>query len=585
MKKYHAVLDIGTYKMVLALRLIDDEAEQRERWVYAVAKSQGLEDDGTPRNRDHLGNTIQSLLDQIESKTGVRVTEVYLAYRGGEITAVEYSHSQNCTVLNDQDIVIQDSDLAKLKESYKTYEKQEKPKNMVLIDHVIMRYFVDGKLVDDHRVFLGEYAKTISCTFLLFLAPSEVYQRLMRLFESKGITCKGTYLGLRAEGNYVYDNEGQPYMFALAHLGYSHSELAFYEDGLMVKYFYFADGWSKAQPTLKRENYGLSPEYLRESVREVDLREARDGLRFDPGRFVDGFLHDKEGFGESDVEFQGARNQGGKRIFADKIAKKLNEVYLSSIITTLKKESIDLNLKKEDEGIEKMYLADLLAIGENKGLFFSGGLAQIRGLVDCFNTLRREKDLEVLYKSRLISCVLNALKDIDEGGEVDVLKEAVIEAVKTGKTDNNEIREAIRRVKDEVDEWYLENKESWESVSYNVNLSPVTRPELTSCEKEYEDEGIYSLLTALKTLELMERENVPMSTLEESKPVEVAAPVTPEKEAEQSVAEAEAKPRKKRWSLEWIREKVKKKSEGNKFLEKFFEDNTSTYDESSQEGQ
>ena len=53
MKKYHAVLDIGTYKMVLALRLIDDEAEQRERWVYAVAKSQGLEDDGAPRNRDN----------------------------------------------------------------------------------------------------------------------------------------------------------------------------------------------------------------------------------------------------------------------------------------------------------------------------------------------------------------------------------------------------------------------------------------------------------------------------------------------------------------------------------------------------
>jgi len=583
MKKYHAVLDIGTYKMVLALRLIDDEAEQRDRWVYAVAKSQGLRDDGLPLNRDHLLNTIQSLLDQIESKTGVRVTEVYFAYRGGEITAVEYSHSQDCTALNNRDTVIGDSDLAKLKESYKIFETREKPENMVLIDHVIMRYFVDDRLVDDHRVFLGEYAKKISCTFLLFLVQKEGYQRLMELFESKGITCKGTYLGLRAEGNYVYDDEGHPYMFALAHLGYSHSELAFYEDGLMVKYFYFADGWSKALPTLKRENYGLSPEYLRESVREVDLREARDGLRFDPGRFVNGLLH--EGVGESDVEFQGARNQGGTRISADKIAKKLNEIYLSSVITTLKKESINLNLKKEDEGIEKMYLADLLAIGENKGLFFSGGLAQIRGLVDCFNTLRREKDLEVLYKSRLISCVLNALKDIDEGGEVDVLKEAVVEAVKTGKTDNNEIREAIRRVKDEVDEWYLENKESWESVSYDVNLSPVTRPELTSCEKEYEDEGIYSLLTALKTLELMERENVPMSTLEEPKPVEVAAPVTPEKEAGQSVAEAEAKPRKKRWSLEWILEKVKKKSEGNKFLEKILEDNISTYDESSQEGQ
>lgn len=390
MKKYYAVLDLGTYKISMALRLVDDRT-QSDTLVYAVETSCGFDEKGMVSNHIHVSRTLRTLCDEIEKQTAVRVKEVYVAYRGGEIDTVVDSFEVKCSSVEDGVTSVAKKDFEELNEAYK---KHSFPADKVLIDHHILEYFVDDKRVD-HRDFVGDYAQTISCKCLLFYASRVGYERLLDVFKKVNLVCKGTYVALRADGAYLFEHE-RHYAVGLVNIGYSHSELGLYRDGVLEKYFYFQGGWSHDRRDLREKDVLIRREDLEEpALKKLDLSKVELKVYAKPANNPS-VPPSVEEDAEEEVSLnhrEGGKKEGVVDPLLDRIAARFMRTYFRNIRLTIENEK-DANL----------------LLSQNGGLFFTGGLVQIPGFVDYFNKFLEVKSCKEIYKGHLISLVKPSMK-------------------------------------------------------------------------------------------------------------------------------------------------------------------------------
>lgn len=515
--KYYAVLDIGTYKSVLALRLVDGA---QDSLVYAVERACGIDSDGKIGNRIRVIQLIQSLLQQVKQSKNVEVKDVYLAYRGGEIEAVEYEVTRRCSEVDQRDgaLSVAPVDVEYLNTSYQKYDKVSADK--VLVDHVVTCYSLDsepvrelnGKYVLDYQKFIGQYAKEVSCKFLLFLAPRDGYNRLMSVLEACGLTCKGTYLGLRAEEPYIFDREQPTYMFGVANMGYSHSELGIFRDGVLERYFYFDGGWNQAREKLVQKDATLSLSDLEyEKVQKLDF-----GNLVQPFRKED-TLKDfcvAEGDSEEDEtsESATAKKPSASNSLVEIVATKLDEVYFSKICGAL------MECKIQD-----VSLGNLLAA--RGGIILSGGLVQNKSLVNHFNAVLAKKRKEEVHKE----CVRQELNEMlsrsgiaQEDLQIVIKNAALEKGITEDEVLSNLITEAKRVVNQHFDERSVEG-------IYKMKVPEILKPtNMSPCLPECAVEVVLPFLTVLGLLKLVEKEGKPMSLTAEPKPVQVETPAESE---------------------------------------------------------
>ncbi len=511
--KYYAVLDIGTYKSVLALRLVDGA---QDSLVYAVERSCGIDSDGKIGNRIRVIQLIQSLLQQVKQSKNVEVKDVYLAYRGGEIEAVEYEVTRRCSEVDQRDgaLSVAPVDVEYLNTSYQKYDKVSADK--VLVDHVVTCYSLDsepvrelnGKYVLDYQKFIGQYAKEVSCKFLLFLAPRDGYNRLMSVLEACGLTCKGTYLGLRAEEPYIFDREQPTYMFGVANMGYSHSELGIFRDGVLERYFYFDGGWNQAREKLVQKDATLSLSDLEyEKVQKLDF-----GNLVQPFRKED-TLKDfcvAEGDSEEDETSENAtaKKPSASNSLVEIVATKLDEVYFSKICGAL------MECKIQD-----VSLGNLLAA--RGGIILSGGLVQNKSLVNHFNAVLAKRRKEEVHKE----CVRQELNEMlsrsgiaQEDLQIVIKNAALEKGITEDEVLSNLITEAKRVVNQHFDERSVEG-------IYKMKVPEILKPtNMSPCLPECAVEVVLPFLTVLGLLKLVEKEGKPMSLTAEPKPVQVETP-------------------------------------------------------------
>ena len=511
--KYYAVLDIGTYKSVLALRLVDGA---QDSLVYAVERACGIDSDGKIGNRIRVIQLIQSLLQQVKQSKNVEVKDVYLAYRGGEIEAVEYGVTRRCSEVDQRDgaLSVAPVDVEYLNTSYQKYDKVSADK--VLVDHVVTCYSLDGepvrelngKYVLDYQKFIGQYAKEVSCKYLLFLAPRDGYNRLMSVLEACGLTCKGTYLGLRAEEPYIFDREQPTYMFGVANMGYSHSELGIFRDGVLERYFYFDGGWNQAREKLVQKDATLSLSDLEyEKVQKLDF-----GNLVQPFRKED-TLKDfcvAEGDSEEDETSENAiaKKPSAPNSLVEIVATKLEEVYFSKICGAL------MECKIQD-----VSLSNLLAA--RGGIILSGGLVQNKSLVNHFNAVLAKKRKEEVHKE----CVRQELNEMlsksgiaQEDLQIVIKNTALEKGITEDEVRSNLITEVKRVVNQHFDERSVEG-------IYKMKVPEILKPtNMSPCLPECAVEVVLPFLTVLGLLKLVEKEGKPMSLTEEPKPVQVETP-------------------------------------------------------------
>ncbi|MGP1460312.1 MAG: hypothetical protein ACTTKF_01860 [Bacteroides sp.] len=514
--KYYAVLDIGTYKSVLALRLVDGA---QDSLVYAAEKSCGIDSDGKIGNRLRVIHLIQSLLQQVKHSKNVEVKEVYLAYRGGEIEAVEYEVKRRCSEVDQRDgaLSVAPVDVEYLNTSFQKYDKVSADK--VLVDHVVTCYSLDGepvrelngKYVLDYQKFIGQYAKEVSCKFLLFLAPRDGYNRLMSVLEACGLTCKGTYLGLRAEEPYIFDREQPTYMFGVANMGYSHSELGIFRDGVLERYFYFDGGWNQAREKLVQKDATLSLSDLEyEKVQKLDF-----GNLVQPFRKEDTLKDSCIAEGDSEEDDKGATSEksiakkpSAFHSLVEIVATELEAVYFSKICGAL-----------TESKIQNVSLGNLLAA--RGGIILSGGLVQNKSLVNHFNAVLAKKRKEEVHKESVrqeLDEMLSRSGIAQEDLQIAIKRVASEKGITEDEVLSNLIAEAKRVVNQHFDERSVEG-------IYKMKAPEILKPtNMSPCSSECAVEGMLPLLTVLGLLKLVEKEGVSMSLTEEPKPVQVETP-------------------------------------------------------------
>ena len=345
--EYHAVLDIGSRMITMALRFFNAK-EGSESTVYAAVESRGIAN-MTIENNPQVVTQIKKLCATLKTKTGIDIKEVYVSYIGGAVVVKEFSSSVPCTAVTANHTLARQEDLQKLEASYHDFPADS---DRVVVDHFALEYKKDEQLYA-RKDLVGSYAKTLSCRFLMFLAQRTHYERLQIALKDANLKCLGVYVGLRACGTYLINSNERAQ--ALVLLDDAHSEVGFYENGVLTRYEWFLGGWDVIRKNLLKED-----PYLRPTDLEVSYLKKMDLTAFKPAWFEKGNTEDDK---------------------LKKVGGHLNARYLVKFRELFTKKW-DVNQQLKHGG----------------GVILSGSIAAIKGIGDFFNIcLARKLQPDQLY--------------------------------------------------------------------------------------------------------------------------------------------------------------------------------------------
>ena len=138
--EYHAVLDIGSRMITMALRFFNAK-EGSESTVYAAVESHGIAS-MTIENNPQVVTQIKKLCAILKTKTGIDVKEVYVSYIGGVISVKEFSSNVPCTGIAANHTLAIEEDLQKLEASYLNFPADS---DRVVVDHFVLEYKKDDQ--------------------------------------------------------------------------------------------------------------------------------------------------------------------------------------------------------------------------------------------------------------------------------------------------------------------------------------------------------------------------------------------------------------------------------------------------------
>lgn len=276
MSSYYAVLDLGSHTISMVVRTFD--AQGALQATYCVSEpSQGIEEMRIVNN-NQVRDCIKRLQIALQTKLDFEIREVYVAYLGGAITSLTYVGAIACEGMQQGNSVVSDGDFLRLMNSYQEFKL---PEGKVLIDLVPLSFKRDN-VSCRFQDLEGAYAKNISCEFHLFLADEIEYSHLLSAMSAAGVECKGTYVGLRACGCYLAKETERA--VGLVNFGYAHSEIGYFEFGVLMRYMWHGEGWASIRRIFLSKDPFLCESDLDDSI----LEEKTDFSQFKPEWNEDG---------------------------------------------------------------------------------------------------------------------------------------------------------------------------------------------------------------------------------------------------------------------------------------------------------
>ena len=220
---YAIGLDIGTTKIVA---MIGRRNEYGKIEILAIGKSKSLGvHRGVVNNITQTIQSIQQAVEQAESNSGLKISEVVVGIAGQHIRSLQ--HSDYITRPN-ADAVIDEDDVENL--CNQVYKLVMLPGEEII--HVLPQEFkVDGQAEIKEPV--GMYGGRLEANFHVVVGQISSIRNIGRCVKSSGLDLAGITLEPLASANAVLSQEEKEAGVALIDIGGGTTDLAIFKDGII----------------------------------------------------------------------------------------------------------------------------------------------------------------------------------------------------------------------------------------------------------------------------------------------------------------------------------------------------------------
>ena len=222
-KNYAVGLDIGTTKIVA---MIGRENEYGKIEILGIGKSKSLGvHRGVVNNITQTIQSIQQAVEQAESDSTLKITEVVVGIAGQHIRSLQ--HSDYITRPN-SDEVINEDDVDNL--CNQVYKLVMLPGEEII--HVLpQEYKVDGQ--PEIKEPVGMYGGRLEANFHVVVGQVSSIRNIGRCVKSAGLDLSGITLEPLASANAVLSQEEKEAGVALIDIGGGTTDLAIFKDGII----------------------------------------------------------------------------------------------------------------------------------------------------------------------------------------------------------------------------------------------------------------------------------------------------------------------------------------------------------------
>jgi cell division protein FtsA len=222
-KSYAVGLDIGTTKIVA---MIGRENEYGKIEIQGIGKSKSLGvHRGVVNNITQTIQSIQQAVEQAESNSGLKISEVVVGIAGQHIRSLQ--HSDYITRPN-SDEVIDEDDVDNL--CNQVYKLVMLPGEEII--HVLpQEYKVDGQ--PEIKEPVGMYGGRLEANFHVVVGQVSSIRNIGRCVKSAGLDLSGITLEPLASANAVLSQEEKEAGVALIDIGGGTTDLAIFKDGII----------------------------------------------------------------------------------------------------------------------------------------------------------------------------------------------------------------------------------------------------------------------------------------------------------------------------------------------------------------
>ncbi len=216
-------LDIGTTKIVA---MIGQYNEYGKMEILGVGKSKSLGvHRGVVNNITQTIQSIQQAIQEAETDSGIKITEVEVGIAGQHIRSLQ--HSDYITRSNDED-VIDEEDIDRL--CNQVHKLVMLPGEEII--HVLPQDFkVDGQ--SEVKEPVGMYGARLEANFHVVVGQVSSIRNIGRCVKSAGLELSGITLEPLASANAVLSQEEKEAGVALIDIGGGTTDLAIFKDGII----------------------------------------------------------------------------------------------------------------------------------------------------------------------------------------------------------------------------------------------------------------------------------------------------------------------------------------------------------------
>lgn len=216
-------LDIGTTKIVA---MIGKRNEYGKMEILGIGKSKSLGvHRGVVNNITQTIQSIQQAVQDAESSSGMKITEVVVGIAGQHIRSLQHS---DYITRNNSDEVIDEDDIDRLCDQ--VHKLVMLPGEEII--HVLPQDFkVDGQI--EIKEPIGMYGGRVEANFHVVVGQVSSIRNIGRCVKSAGLELSGITLEPLASANAVLSQEEKEAGVALIDIGGGTTDLAIFKDGII----------------------------------------------------------------------------------------------------------------------------------------------------------------------------------------------------------------------------------------------------------------------------------------------------------------------------------------------------------------
>ena len=181
---YTVAVDLGTTNVVVIVGAKNADGTLHFRKVVS-RPVEGMQA-GQISNIVAVGNSIRTVLSEIEAELGTRISQAYTGISGSFIRCENYTDH---VFAQDSQSGISQQDVDAL---YARMDGVQAPENEIIIERIPQNFKIDGHPADGQKL-VGAFGRQLSATFQFVLCERTPWERLQMVFDRLGIEVLGTY--------------------------------------------------------------------------------------------------------------------------------------------------------------------------------------------------------------------------------------------------------------------------------------------------------------------------------------------------------------------------------------------------------